>query len=547
MLLAGLGTTLAADLGVAAPLVEDTQSELNFGKLEPLVQLMQETPASELVAVLIQKLAAGEQLQTLVAAGALSNARSFGGQDYIGFHTFMALAPAYRMAMELPNELRPLPVLKVLHRNAARIQACGGRANEVLHAVTPEPIPADAHPGEYLRTVARTGDIERADRTFASLAAMPAGEAFNHLQFEVEEEVDVHRVVLAWRAMDTLDLAGNEWANCLLRQSIRYCANTEKQLIAKQSASPIRRVLPELLDRYQLLGRKLGDRTGDDQWAGTLAEVIFRGSREEAAGAVAEAIVEGYSPEAISEVISIAANRLVLHDPGRPEAWANAEKPQGSCHGDSVGVHASDAANAWRNIVRVSNARNIVASLLVGAFHTGGQSERSTTLAYPFEEHLSEVKEERPEALLGQLREAIRSQEQFRAAAIVKRYGQLGFSERPLQEVMLRFATSEDGRSMRRSTTIRQLLNSRQHGQHSDGTNLSLSHASRQASMVAHPPATLTPKRYSACPCKAITAQLRIFGLTQNRDLKPSQHGNDHDTDSHKEQEHDQSEGLHVE
>ncbi|MFO0922727.1 MAG: hypothetical protein U0905_09600 [Pirellulales bacterium] len=34
----------------------------------------------------------GTILKTLVAAGALANARTFGGQDYIGFHTFMALA-----------------------------------------------------------------------------------------------------------------------------------------------------------------------------------------------------------------------------------------------------------------------------------------------------------------------------------------------------------------------------------------------------------------------------------------------------------------------
>lgn len=34
-----------------------------------------------------------------------------------------------------------------------------------------------------------------------------------------------------------------------------------------------------------------------------------------------------------------------------------AEKPEGSCHGDSVGVHASDAANAWRNIVRSDKIR----------------------------------------------------------------------------------------------------------------------------------------------------------------------------------------------
>lgn len=446
MLVAGLGSSLAAELDIRVAVADEVSSELDFGELEPLVRLMQGIEPAKLTAALVERLRSGESLRTLVAAGALSNARSFGGQDYIGFHTFMALAPAYRMSQELSPELRALPVLKVLHRNATRIQESGGRTNEVLHRVAPEPIPIGEHPGEYLRNIARTGDIERSDRVFASLAHLSAGEAFNQLQFEIDDEVDVHRVVLAWRAMDTLEMAGHQWANCLLRQSIRYCANTEKQILDnKRTTSPIRYVLPALLDQYKLLGRELGTRSGDDHWISELAEAIFRGSREQSAHAVAQSLVEGFSPEAIGEAISIAANRLVLHDPGRPQKWASAEKPEGSCHGDSVGVHASDAANAWRNMVRVSNSRNIIAGLLVGAFHTGGQSERSTVSPYPFDEHLAEVREQRPDMLLAQTQEAIRNNDQFLAAALVQRYGQLGYPERPMFDLMLRFAVSEDG------------------------------------------------------------------------------------------------------
>jgi len=86
----------------------------------------------------------------------------------------------------------------------------------------------------------------------------------------------------------------------------------------------------------------------------------------------AAALAEGMAPEAVAEAIVLAANRLVLCDQGRPKEWAEAAKPIGSCHGDSVGVHASDSANAWRNIARVSNPRNTVASLMVGAYHTAG-------------------------------------------------------------------------------------------------------------------------------------------------------------------------------
>jgi len=74
-------------------------------------------------------------LRRLTAAAALANARTFGGEDYIGFHTMMALAPALHMAQELPAALQPLPVFKVLYRIPTAIQERGRRKEEVLHAI----------------------------------------------------------------------------------------------------------------------------------------------------------------------------------------------------------------------------------------------------------------------------------------------------------------------------------------------------------------------------------------------------------------------------
>ncbi len=99
-------------------------------------------------------------------------------------------------------------MLKVLYRNTNRIQAFGGRANEVLHPVEAAELPAGATAATLLQQATRKADMDAAERTFAALARGPAGEAFNHLQFSVEDEIDVHRVVLAWRAWSTLDLTG---------------------------------------------------------------------------------------------------------------------------------------------------------------------------------------------------------------------------------------------------------------------------------------------------------------------------------------------------
>src|SRR5437868_3710055 len=98
MLIAGIGSSLATDLGVNLAFADETPERLTFGKLEPLVSIMQETAPDKLLPLLVEQMKKGTELSQLVSAAALANARRFGGEDYIGFHTLMALPPALAMA-----------------------------------------------------------------------------------------------------------------------------------------------------------------------------------------------------------------------------------------------------------------------------------------------------------------------------------------------------------------------------------------------------------------------------------------------------------------
>ncbi len=446
MLVASVGSSLAFDLGLVAPaFAADDLKELRFGPLEPLVRLMQETPPEKLLPLLVEKLHAGTELRTLVAAAALANARTFGGQDYVGFHSFMALAPAHSMAEELPPERRPLPVLKVLYRNSDRIQAFGGRGREVLHEIEGDALPAD-HGTDALQQATRKGDYDLAERAFAALMKGPMGEAYNHLQFSVQDEVDVHRVVLSWRAWESLDLTGPEHAHSLLRQSVRYCVSAEQSRISRGMPAPeIRALLPKLLDQYRLLEGAQPSRAAEDGWVAAMGRTIANADRAEAAEAVAAALAEGFRPEDVAEALCLAANELVLRDPGMPREGASEERPAGSVHGASVGVHAADAANAWRHIARVSSPRNTFASVIVGAYHTAGQGKRLHENPYPWAEHLERATARDPASLLEELDEAIRAKDQGRACAIVQRYGEGGHPARPVLDRLLSYAISEDG------------------------------------------------------------------------------------------------------
>src|SRR5260370_42495750 len=137
MLVASVGSALATELRLAPAFAGDSPDRLTFGAMEPLVGLMQDTPADKLLPILVDKLKSGTELKTLVAAGALANARTFGGHDYDGYHSFMALSPSYQMSQEMPEERRAVPVLKVLHRNARFMQVVGGAKHDAMHPVEP--------------------------------------------------------------------------------------------------------------------------------------------------------------------------------------------------------------------------------------------------------------------------------------------------------------------------------------------------------------------------------------------------------------------------
>ncbi|HAB17014.1 MAG TPA: hypothetical protein DCE44_11250 [Verrucomicrobiales bacterium] len=432
MLVTTLGYEVAINLGLSPAIAAEAMDTLTFGSLEPLVCLMQETPVNRLLPALVEQMRSGADLRRLVAAAALANARTFGGEDYVGFHTVMALAPAYHMAQELPVDLQPLPVFKVLYRNTNRIQERGGRKDEVLHAVTPSSTPADQLTGEALRQAVRQKDTAAAEQILAAIARSSSDEAFNDVLWAVQDSTEVHRVVLPYRAWDLLGIIGQEQAQTLLRQSVRYCVKAESWPRGATPDEP-RTILPKLLEEHHLLGRAPGDRPAEDAWVEQLSETFFKLTPTQAADAAASALAEGMSPADVGEAITLAANQLILRDQGRTPREEVVGKPPGSVHGDSIGVHACDSANAWRNLARVANSRNCFASLILGAYQValdrkarGGDFLNWQPL--PIQRHLDEIKSSEPDALLRDLDEAVRGNLQGKASALVHRYGELGNS-----------------------------------------------------------------------------------------------------------------------
>lgn len=447
-LVATIGPALAAELGLAPRvLAADGPERLDFGDLEPLVVWMQETSIDKLQFGLFEKLREGIALKRLVAAGALANARTFGGEDYIGFHAFMALAPSLNMASLLPAKEAALPVMKVLYRNTQRIAEHGGSASEVLRPVAASGS-GETDTGGLLAAI-RAKDAVAAERLFAAFTDLGDEVAFDVLLEAIREGVEVHRTVLPSRAWEMRTLVGEGHAAALLRQSLRYCLQAERSRRADWEEPG--QVLSAALERHGLLDREAGTKEADEDFVEELGKTFFGASPADAADAAASALAAGYRPEVVGEALSLAANEIVMRDPGRIPEWEFAGKPTGSVHGDSIGVHASDSAHAWRHLARAGTGKHAHACLVLGAWQVArdrgsypGDALLKTAPA-PSARQIDSISASDEASLLGRLDEAVRGRLQSHAAAVVLRWADLELPEGPVFDRLLRYAVSEDG------------------------------------------------------------------------------------------------------
>ncbi len=435
-LYASVGLALVQRAGFGASSMLLARERLRFGALDPLVDLMQGTEADALLPLLVKKLKSGTPLSDLVGAGALANARGHGGTDYNGYHALMALVPSYEVAAQMPAGLEALPVLKVLHRNTRFLHDANRSADDALAPIQ------DPRGEGTLAEALRARKLERAERNLAVAESESTAQAWEEIQTVVRDEVNVHRVVLAWRAYDLLRLTGSEHGLTLLRQPVRFCIDEDTARAGRgHSPETLRALLAELMARHGLNERERGTRPADLATLERLAASFYASDRTAAAAAAAEALAAGTDPEDVGRALSLASARLLLHDLGQERASAG--KPIGSVHGASIGVHASDAANAWRCLARVGSAKNAFASLIAGAYHTAEQAGGFPAHAHDHDAIAPTVSE--PGALLDQCASHIRARDQKQACAAARRYCELGHGPEALFSVLLPFAVSEDG------------------------------------------------------------------------------------------------------
>ncbi|MGI8982377.1 MAG: hypothetical protein ACR2FY_24360 [Pirellulaceae bacterium] len=439
MLVAGIGTSVASNLGFSTAFADRGPESLKLGSYESLVELLRSTPPEKLQPILVAKLKAGEvDNKQLISAAALANAEAFGGTDYVGYHTAMAMLPALGMTQQLPTERQSLPVLKVIYRNSQQCLSHGGASKPTLMALHAAEHSAEGDMGLKIREACRSADLNAAENLFGSMTSASTKEMFNAIQPAVQDDINVHRFVFAHRTYGLIGLLGKEYAHTLLRQSVRQMVDFEAEHKRhKHPDNPIRALLPKLLDQYKLVGKTPGKKDPGDAAVDELAKTVYNGPPAKSADAVAAALADGIDPEVVGEAISLASNMLCLRQGIDGNRWRT--------HGDSAGVHSSDATNAFRNMARNTDAKHGIAGLIVAAYHSASHTPFSGD-AYPLENHRKSVKATDAAGLLAECEDAVKANDQGRASAAIQIYGEKGFPVDGVFQTLIKYTISEDGR-----------------------------------------------------------------------------------------------------
>jgi hypothetical protein len=368
--------------------------------IEPLVQMIEDTPPNEIVDRALAELRGGVSTKTMLTASALAVTRSSElppGHHGGPLHPLAGLYALSNLVNRLDGEEKFLPVLQHVALSNKHIHHPAMGPYQLMEFAAEDAGGVEATKSAF-KTACGRGESNKADHLFLWLwNNIPRIEAFDLLMSVAipKNMLDDHYFIFpsfVWRAFDT-GVIDDEHFTTLMRPAVRY--------VSRFPVAPAIGEIDLLIKNYDLLNKVTRQETGDDETVviGRLGKSIQNVEEYVAIpGMIAAALAKGLSLDGAGEALSIGAAGLFLR----------------SLTGNPMDVHLHTSANLRRYLLKLDglSLRNKILILLL--WHTGPEV-RSTQMRMepspqPDPEAVAALPERSQEALLDAIVHSIYNQ-----------------------------------------------------------------------------------------------------------------------------------------
>ena len=304
--------------------------------IEPLVRLIEDTPRSELLEQVAQRIHQGVNYQQVVTALFLAAIRNLKPRPGVGFkfHAVLVVNAAHMASLASPDSDRWLPVFWALDEfkdsQAEEQNQTGWRMAPVDENTVP---PAHRAKAAFVEAM-ESWDEEMADGAVAGLARSAGANEIYDLfyRFGSRDFRSIgHKAIFVANSWRTLQFIGWQHAEPVLR-SLAFA------LLSHDLPDTTPAFSDDAADRPWRRNQELAAGLGSEWMSGRLDEgatgamltVLRQGSNDDACDMAAELIGRGESPQSIWDALFVGAGELMMRQPG------------------IVAVHAVTSTNALR-------------------------------------------------------------------------------------------------------------------------------------------------------------------------------------------------------
>jgi hypothetical protein len=299
--------------------LDTKQVALGHG-IEPLVQLLEETPRDKLLEEVGQRIRGGTSYQEVIAALLLAGVRNIQPRPSVGFkfHAVLVVNSAHIASLASADEHRWLPIFWALDEFKSSQAADVREGNWTMGPVDEAAVPRPSQARQAFVEAMEAWDVEKADAAAAGVArGLASDDAFElFARYGARDFRSIgHKAIYVANAWRTLDLIGWQHAEPVLR-SLAYAllAHSGEANPAQSDHSADRpgRRNAELAKKFP---ETWLDGKVDDAATRDMLVTLRDASSDEACDKVVALLEQGIAPQSIWNALFVGSGELLVRQP----------------------------------------------------------------------------------------------------------------------------------------------------------------------------------------------------------------------------------------